>query len=695
MKLFGIEFGRQSDKTIDRNALQWYANTFVLGGAVEGSGDWRKSSIVNACLTRITDAFMEGVPPVVEERQGNDDDWIPMPEHPLSMLLAFPDQTQGVGIDLLWQCAIVDYFTSGNAFWLITRSNVSTIAGLTPVPPSQVQVNVEQDMMGMPMLTYRIRRGLVYERVPAEDIVHIRSGIPQEDRPYLGMSPLAPVEDEIYADSEASGYTRAMLKNMGMPGLFVTSDSEHPISDEEGKALREQLDTMFSGDKRGKPLIAKARLFIQQFGFNPRQMDMTSLRRKPEERICAALGVPPIVAGVGVGLESSTYSNYEQAQRSFYEGSIIPLQMLMARQVAQRLLPEFGESIEDKQIAFMSSSARALQEDETIKATRLTSLYAGGIITRGEARGALGYEVGPDDDEYKAAPAPMMMQPSGDDDADDDDEEETDDSGSTQNRYQGRSGRWTINLSLDKSDELIGRLESDRLRLSRLMGAGLERAFNAYGDYVAEVVKASPMPSEVNLGVRDENWVERILGRLQAQQWRDENLMPVYENSTRVTLDSTVDTINTVTEYGVDLPDEIGRDIVRKGGKRVGLVDLQGQSRRSLFSALEEGRANGEAREQLADRIKDKITAGRFKSAAQRALVIARTETKYAQNISSIASYRSSGVVKGLIIYDAQAGPTDAECEDRNGDVIGFDEGERLSSGEHPNGTLSFGPFVP
>ena len=75
--------------------------------------------------------------------------------------------------------------------------------------------------------------------------------------------------------------------------------------------------------------------------------------------------------------------------------------------------------------------------------------------------------------------------------------------------------------------------------------------------------------------------------------------------------------------------------------------------------------------------------------------MIARTETKYAQNISSIAGYRSSGIVKGLIIYDAQAGPTDRECEERNGDIISFEEGERLSSSEHPNGTLNFGPFVP
>ena len=680
MKLLGFEFGRQSDRTLDRNALQWNANTFVLGGSVESSGDWRKSSIVNACLHRITDAFMEGVPPVVESRQ--DDDWIPEPEHPLSLLLAFPDQQQ----DLLWQCAIVDYFTSGNAFWIIQRSNISTIAGLTPVPPSHIQIHIVRDSTGVPQLQYRILKGMVFEPIPTEDVVHIRTGIPQSDKPYLGQSPLTPVENEIYADSEAGSYGRAILKNFGMPGLVVTSATEHPISDEEGKALREQLTTMFTGDKRGNPLVSKAGISVQQFGFNPRQLDMSTLRRVPEERICAVMGVPPIVAGVGVGLEASTYSNYEQAQRSFYEGSIIPLQMLMARQVAQRLLPEFGEDTKEKQIAFNASGARALQEDETIKATRLTSLYAGGIITRGEARGELGYEVGPEDDEYKAAPAPIMMQSESEDD-----EEDEEESSSTQNR----AGRWMVNLSQSQSDELIGRLVADRFRLTRLMAGELERGFEDFGDFVDSIIAETPLPLELNISPADESWIERILQKLQAQQWRDNNLLPIYEESTKVTLDSTIQTINSLTEYGINLPDEIGRDIVRKGGKRVGLVDLQGQSRRSLFSALEAGRSEGEAREQLAQRIRSKITAGRFKSVAQRALVIARTETKYAQNISSIAGYRSSNVVKGLIIYDAQAGPTDRECEERDGDVISFEDGERISTSEHPNGTLSFGPFVP
>ena len=684
MKIFGLEVGRNRppDSETDRNAFTWHADSFIfLGGTVEGSRDWRKSSIVHACLNRISDAFMEGVPPVVERRR--DDDWIAEPEHPLSMLLMRPDQTQ----DALWQCAIVDYFTNGNSFWYIQRSNVSTIASMTAVPPASVQVSIVTDTMGMPRLEYRIRKYWAYEVVPPEDIVHIRSGIPQEDRPYLGLAPLKPVEDEILADSEAGSYSRTLLKNMGTPGLVVQSDTEHPLSDEEGKALREQLNTMFTGEKRGSPLVTKAPLKVMQFGFNPRQLDMGELRRKPEERICAACGVPPIIAGMGVGIDAATYSNYQQAQRSFYEGTIVPLQMQFARQVGQRLLPEFGEDPESVRIAFNLSNARALQEDQNLKAQRLVSLYAGDVIKRSEARGELGYEVDAEDEEYKAIAAPVMM------DADDEEDEDGDDmdTGSDQNRAAGL----IRNLSTEKTDELIGRLMADQVRLTRLMAGELERGFEAYADYVIDELSRTPLPSEQGLSPIDDSWVERILRRLQAQQWRDENLMPIYEESTRVTMDSTVDVINSVTEYGVDLPDEIGRDIVRKGGKRVGLVDLNGQTKRSLFKALTEGRELGEAREQLARRIRDNITAGRFKSAAQRALVIARTETKYAQNVSSIASYRNSSVVRGLIIYDAQAGPTDEECESRDGDVIGFEEGETISLSEHPNGTLSFGPFVP
>ena len=53
---------------------------------------------------------------------------------------------------------------------------------------------------------------------------------------------------------------------------------------------------------RGKPHVSTAPIRIEQFGFSPEQMSLKDLRRLPEERISALLGIPAIVAGLGAGL---------------------------------------------------------------------------------------------------------------------------------------------------------------------------------------------------------------------------------------------------------------------------------------------------------------------------------------------------------------------------------------------------------
>jgi hypothetical protein len=47
------------------------------------------------------------------------------------------------------------------------------------------------------------------------------------------------------------------------------------------------------------------------------QMTFTAVQAAGENRIAAASGVPPIVAGLKEGLMNATYSNYEQAMRAF------------------------------------------------------------------------------------------------------------------------------------------------------------------------------------------------------------------------------------------------------------------------------------------------------------------------------------------------------------------------------------------
>lgn len=157
---------------------------------------------------------------------------------------------------------------------------------------------------------------------------------------------------------------------------------------------------------------------------------------------------------------------------------------------------------------------------------------------------------------------------------------------------------------------------------------------------------------------------------------------------------ATMDDIMVVLDVPVNIPDLEMREIIASGGKRMGLIDLQRDTRNSVFKTLRDGRAQGDGPYAIARRFREDIPKGRFRDSGTRAKVIARTESKYAQNVSSVKAYKGSGVITGLRIFDAQLGDTDSECEERNNNVIDFEEGQNITETEHPNGTLSFAPEV-
>lgn len=136
----------------------------------------------------------------------------------------------------------------------------------------------------------------------------------------------------------------------------------------------------------------------------------------------------------------------------------------------------------------------------------------------------------------------------------------------------------------------------------------------------------------------------------------------------------------------ISILDETEAVILSEGGKRVGLLDIPGKTKRKIFEQLSQGRLEGESVPQLARRLRDFIPSGRFKKASTRATLIARTETVNAQRESAIATYSANRVTEVLVL-DARKGPTDIDCETWNGQIVSLEQGQRLVQDEHPNGT--------
>ena len=90
---------------------------------------------------------------------------------------------------------------------------------------------------------------------------------------------------------------------------------------------------------------------------------------------------------------------------------------------------------------------------------------------------------------------------------------------------------------------------------------------------------------------------------------------------------------------------------------------------------MEDAGINQTSMREIQRQIADAVPRGRWTTSEIRARVIARTEVKYAQNISSVETYNVSEDITSVVIFDAQIGPTDEECERLDGFVVTFDEG--------------------
>jgi len=239
---------------------------------------------------------------------------------------------------------------------------------------------------------YEYTPGYVPIRLDVRDVIHFRFGL-DADSPMLGRSPLKSVLREVYTDDEAATFTASLLRNMGVPGVMVSPEKGVSISQEEAEETRAGLISKFTGDKRGEPIVMTGATKIEQFGFSPEQLMLRELRRIPEERVTAVMGIPAIVAGLGAGLDRSTFTNMGEAREAAYEAGIIPMQRNLGEDVRFQLLNDFEPDVYGFRFGFDLSKVRVLQEDLTRQAQRHDTMIRGGWELVSEGRRAMGLDI--------------------------------------------------------------------------------------------------------------------------------------------------------------------------------------------------------------------------------------------------------------------------------------------------------------
>jgi HK97 family phage portal protein len=367
-------------------------------------GDGMGSSTVAAPVLWLARNFPEA-PPALWEREDNNQNtqiW----DHPMLRLLERP--TPFHTGQLLWMATIADYTVNGEAFWIKQRSRAGTPVRLWYTPswmmeprPATDETATDDDAY-VAFYVYSVD-GQQYKLDP-RDVVHFRFGLDPQN-PRRGLSPLKSVLREVFTDDEAAAFTASLLRNMGIPGIMVSPDSDEEIDEGDARATKDYLMEKFSGDRRGEPIVMTSKTKIQQFGFSPEQLLLRELRRVPEERVTAVTGVPAVVAGLGAGLDRSTFTNMAEAREAAYESGIIPTQRTLAADVRWQLLPDFERDPFKWLFGFDLSHVRVLQEDLYRSTQRHDLAVRGGWEMVKEARKAANLEVDEQRDSVFLRPA--------------------------------------------------------------------------------------------------------------------------------------------------------------------------------------------------------------------------------------------------------------------------------------------------
>lgn len=286
----------------------------------------------------------------------------------------------------LWRATETYLGLWGSAYWFLERDDAGhNVTAIWPLRPDRMKIVPDPDtyIKGFIYGTGSVQTARVF--LP-EEIVWMRYFNPKDE--YAGLSPIAPLRLSVDMHFDALRANRAIQNNDASAGMYITTSTTP--SDEEVKAFYRRWEDRYKGvGKRGKPALLAKGMDVKNLGFSPKDMEYIQSLRWGIEDVARAYNVPPILLQ---DLTRSTYSNYAQARRAFWDAIVHQLVFYEERLNEMLFRRHFGGEVVAK---FDLSGVEALQEDENDKAARRKLYVEAGIMTPNEVRGELGLEALP------------------------------------------------------------------------------------------------------------------------------------------------------------------------------------------------------------------------------------------------------------------------------------------------------------
>lgn len=333
---------------------------------------------VYACVNRRAEAVSD-VPFKIMRKKADGTEVEVEGKHPLKDLLDRLNPFQGRATFMHATQGHLDL--NGNAYWEKARdARTGQVLELYPLRPDRVTIVPDPESY---VKEYVFQVNAKKIRIPAADIVHFRRFNPLDD--FYGLSIIEASALSIESDQYAIGYNKNFFKNNAKPDGFFTT--EQSLKEEELLRLQKMLQQKYGGVKNAHRVgVLSGGLTWQEVGMKQKDAEFIEARKLSREEIAAAFGVPPVLIGI---FEFANYANSKEQIRIFWEVTVLPALQLLEDQINESLVPDFGE---DLRVRFDLKKIQALQEDEAARWGRIAQMVAGGVISRNEAREAMGLQ---------------------------------------------------------------------------------------------------------------------------------------------------------------------------------------------------------------------------------------------------------------------------------------------------------------
>lgn len=319
---------------------------------------------------------------------GNMDKPTPVPPNdPLALLLARPNQYQsGPEFHSLAQ---VYLNLAGNCYVYLDKTRGKGVTAMYLLRPDRMFIVPEGN--GIKGYLYAPEgKSALNGAIPflPESVIHIKlpnPGDPLEGLGY-GLSPISPLAKSADVDNRVTEFLNDFFKRGAM--VNVALKFKMPLDDIQIARIRERWHEVYGGSNNWTEVgIFDEDGEAQRLGMDFEEMGFETIDERNESRILGPFGVPPILIGTRTGLMRSTYSNYEEARKAFWEDTFVPELNLMEAEYQHAL------NRTDIFVQFDYSEVPALQANIGEQVDAASKLWAMGVPVN-QALDAVGLPIG-------------------------------------------------------------------------------------------------------------------------------------------------------------------------------------------------------------------------------------------------------------------------------------------------------------